>query len=163
MISDSGITDPYAYCFEPIVRLTDLIVSGLLPYTGAPISVTLNNPSSDAKLGALILGLSTDIGATQYGASVGIIDYSVKSTDVFGNIAIVERSYSKRGDFTVWVPNTLIDTLQINLANFRATPILYLGSDQYTSTAIYGFFKDFSVAIAYPTVSVCTINIEGLT
>ncbi|MFY8164319.1 MAG: hypothetical protein ACOVKC_08795 [Brevundimonas sp.] len=163
MIDSVGIDNPWSYCFEPITYLSDLILGGLLPYANATIAVTINQPSGTALCGGLILGLSKDIGSTEYGASVGIQDYSVKAVDVFGNTSITQRAFSKRGDFTVWVPNTLTDILQTTLAGFRATPILYIGSDNFASTAIYGFFKDFTLAIAYPNVSIFTVSIEGLT
>jgi hypothetical protein len=163
MISDNGINDPYAYSFEPIERLSDLVVTGLPPYANAIITVTMSIGTGNALCGALILGLSRDVGSTQYGASVGITDYSTKTQDVFGNYQITKRAFSKRADFTVWVPGSLVDKLELILAGYRATPILYVGSDGYTSTAVYGFFKDFAVTISYPTVSVCTISVEGLT
>lgn len=113
--------------------------------------------------GAVIVGLSREIGGTAFGASLGITDFSIKQADDFGNLTVVERAYSKTGDFTVFVANTFVDTLQDLLARLRATPALYIGSDSFASSAIYGFFKEFSVAIPYPDFSVCTIQIEGLT
>ena len=55
-----------------------------------------------------------------------------------------------------------VDRLQNILAGYRATPILYIGTDEFGSTAILGFYKDFSIAISYFAYSVCTIEIEGL-
>lgn len=113
--------------------------------------------------GAVIIGLSRAIGGTAYGAALGITDFSIKQADDFGNLTVVERAYQKTGDFTVFVQNTYIDTLQDMLAGLRATPALYIGAAAFGSSAIYGFFKQFSVAIQYRDVSVLTIQIEGLT
>lgn len=113
--------------------------------------------------GAIVVGLSRGVGDTQFGASLGITDFSVKQSDDFGNLTVVERPYRKTGDFSVIVQNTYVDTLQDLLAKFRAIPILYLGSDLYGSAAIYGFYKQFATVIAYPDISICTIQIEGLT
>ena len=106
-------------------------------------------------------GLSREIGGVQYGASVGITDYSVKSQDAFGNYVITQRAFSKRATFNVMVENGLIDELQTLLADLRATPAIYVGSDGYVSTMIYGFYKDFSTVISYPTLSVLSIELEG--
>jgi len=163
LVSPSGIQDWYDYFFEPIVRVTDFAITTLLPYADSSISITLDDNGGTVLLGELVLGLSRDIGFTQYGASVGIQDYSVKQTDAFGNAEIVERAYAKRGEFTVWVEPASVDELEFMLAGYRAAPALYLGSDSYTSTFIYGFYKAFDVVLTYPTFSICTISVEGLT
>lgn len=114
-------------------------------------------------LGALVVGQSRSIGGTQYGAALSITDFSIKQADDFGNLTVVERAYSKTGDFTVFVPNTFVNTLDDLLTKYRATPILYIGSDAFSSSAIYGFYKEFSIVIQYMDTSVTTIQIEGLT
>jgi len=163
VISDSGIQDAYAYCFEPIIRKTDLAVTNLPPYSNASIAVTLADAGATVKCGECVVGLSRNVGDTQYGATVGIQDYSIKSADAFGNFTITQRAFAKRADFIVWVAGGSVDALQTFLASLRATPIVYVGIDTYGATIVYGFFKDFSIAIAYPTESICTIQIEGLT
>lgn len=162
LVSDSGVQDWYAYFFEPIVRISDLTVSDLPPYADASVAVTLSDSGATVACGECVLGLSKEIGDTQYGARVGIQDYSIKTTDDFGNFTILERAYARRADFTVFVAAGFVDALQTLLASLRATPIVYVGSDEYASTIVFGFFKDFSIAIAYPGVSVCNIEIEGL-
>lgn len=163
LVSTSGIQDWYAYFFETIVRKSDLALTDLPSYSNTSISVTISAPSGTALCGGLIFGNSRDIGGTQYGVKVGITDYSTKTQDAFGNYTITRRAYRKTGEFSLDVNSGFVDQLQATLANFRATPILYIGSDDYASTLIYGFYKDFSISIAYPTMSLCSITIEGLT
>lgn len=163
MVSASGITDWYAYFFEPITRITDYVFTELPPYLGADIDVTLSDAGGTVLCGACVIGLSREIGGTQCGAQIGIQDYSIKQQDAFGNYTILERAYNKRAVFQVIVENNLIDELQIILAGYRATAAVYIGSDDYASTMIYGYYKDFSVVISYPTVSILSIELEGLT
>lgn len=161
--SDSGITDWYAYFFEPIVRATDALFSNLPPYADAQIDITLTDTGSAVLCGAALLGLAREIGGVQYGASVGIQDYSVKQQNDFGDYTILERAFSKRGVWAVYVDNGVVDELAKILAEYRATPTLYIGSEDFTSTYIYGFYKDFSIVISYPTESICNLELEGLT
>ena len=163
MVSPSGITDWYAYFFEPITRITDYVFTELPPYLSADVEVTLANAGNTVLCGACVLGLSREIGGTQYGAQTGIQDYSIKQKDAFGNYSILERAYNKRASFQIMVANSMIDELQTILAGFRATPVVYVGTDLYASTMVYGFYKDFSVVISYPTVSILSIELEGLT
>lgn len=163
LVSDSGIIDWYAYFFEPISRKTDLIVTGLPPYADAEITVTLSDPGSPVRVGTLVIGLGKEIGDTAMGASIGIQDYSRKEQNPFGDFILVERAYSKRATFTVWVPRGFTDELQRLLASYRAVPIVYVGSQEFGSTVIFGFYRDFSVSIDYPTHSICSLEIVGLT
>jgi len=162
LVRTSGIQDWYAYFFEPVVRVVDFSVSNLYPYANSTIGITLTDSGSTVLLGECVLGLSRDLGFTQYGASVGIQDYSIKQADVWGNYTITQRAFSKRTDLTVWIDPEIVDEVEALLASYRATPVVYLGSDSYASTLVYGFYKDFSIDIAYPTFSVCTLSVEGL-
>lgn len=163
MISDNAIADWYAWFFEPIEFLADMVLLDLPPYAGATITITLTHTGYTVTCGACVLGLSKEIGDTKPGASVGITDYSVKSVDAFGNYTILERAFSRRASFTVQVLKTQVDKLQTLLASYRAIPVVYVGDDSLTSSVVYGFYKDFSVAIEFPPYSVCTLELEGLT
>lgn len=163
LVSTLGIVDWYEYFFEPITKITDISISDLPAYTNMVITVVIENTGSIAKCGECVVGLERVLGTTQMGASVGIVDYSVKQTDDFGNFTVLERAFSKRADITVWVDNSVVDDVVKTLTLYRATPIVYIGSNKYSSTIIYGFYREFETVISYPTVSVLNIELESLT
>lgn len=164
LLTSIAIDDPYEYFFAETNALSpDAIVSDLPAYSETIVEIILNAPSDIAACGALLLGQATKIGATQYGAKIGITDYSKKEQDQFGNYNIVQRPYRKTADFQIMVDNSIVDQLQITLAQYRSRPVLYIGSDHFSSTAIYGFYRGFDITISYPTASLCSINLEGLT
>ncbi len=163
LVSPSGITDWYAYFFEPIVRKTELSISEMPPYSGAAIQITVIDTGNTAAIGEAIVGLSRSLGSTQYGAKVGIRDYSVKTQDAFGNYTILERAFSRRGTFSLWVDAALISELQSLFSGYRATAVAWIASDEIDATIIYGFYRDFDIDIAYPDVAICSLEIEGLT
>ena len=80
-----------------------------------------------------------------------------------GNYTILPRAFNKYANESFYVQNSLVDYLQSRLSKYRATPIVYVGNTAFGATIIYGFYKDFNIAIAYPTQSLCTMNLEGLT
>lgn len=160
---DSGIIDFWDYFFDPIERIADLIVSDLPMYADATVTVTLDDLGQTVLCGVCYFGLGREVGSTLHGARVGIQDYSIKSSDEYGNTAVTERAFSKRATYDVWVDNLFIDKLQNILAGYRAVPVVYKATSEYASTWQYGFYKDFGVTIAYEDVSVCAIEIEGLT
>lgn len=159
----SGIQDWWSYFFEPVARRTDFKATDLPPYTNAEVTVELDDSGSDVACGELVIGLSRTVGVTVLGPSVGIQDFSIKTQDEFGNYTILERTFSQRGTFDFYLDNSLIDELVRLLSTYRATPVVYIGTETYDSTLIYGFYKDFSVVIAYFNTSLCSLEIEGLT
>jgi hypothetical protein len=163
LIDDSGITDYYEYFFEEVTRVPNYSVQDLPLYANTQVSVILQDEGATVLCGALVVGLSRTFGSTQLGASLGIQDYSVKITDDFGNRTILERSFNDTQSIQVFVENANLDYLKKLLAEFRATPIVYIGSDSYGSMIIYGFYKDFSFVITYTDHSILNIEIEGLT
>jgi len=158
-----GIDNWFSYYFEPIIRKRDFVEIDMPSYSAPIIDIWIINTGSTATCGACIIGQKLDVGLTQLGLRTGIQDYSIKTQDDFGNYNVLERAFSKKADFTIWIYNTRISAVQDTLSDYRATPIVYIGSEHLTNTIIYGFYKDFSIDIAYPTVSICTATIEGLT
>ncbi len=164
-LNNNGIINNwYNYYFDPISRKTSLIVTDLPSYGSAVIEITITNTGSTAICSTCVVGKIGYIGeGINLGASVGIQDYSRKERNDFGDYTIVQRNWSKKASFSMAVLNTQIDSLQDLLVSLRTTPCVWIGDDNYTSTAVYGFYKDFSIVINYHTVSDCNLEIEGLT
>lgn len=162
LVSTEGIYDPYTYFFSPLVYLTDIVMTDLPIYALANYRVIISKTGT-AKCGTLLIGKLIDVGGTEYGMQIGITDYSVKSAlNEFGDFTITERAYSKNMTLSTYVENTNVNSLinQFNL--YRATPLVWLGSDSFSSSFIYGFYKDYGVIVQYVTHSKINFEIEGL-
>lgn len=165
LTSDSGVNTWYDYFTEEIVSVGDLVLTDLPPVNTATVEVIISATGGGAvSAGALILGQTRELGlGAFYGAEGGIIDYSRKTTDDFGNTSLVERSFAKRHSFKSMLDNGEIDAVFTMLAQYRATPVVWVGTDIYEMTWLYGWARDWSIAISYPTQSLLTLEIEGLT
>lgn len=154
----------YDYFYTESFRTTELIVRDIPPITGSTYTITVTNSSGDASLGTFVYGNFSEIGGTQYGATVGITDYSKKEVDEFGTSTLVKRAFSKKVDLRIYVNNDSVDAVCSKLNNIRATNCLWAGSTGvYESLTVFGFYKDYSIDISYPTYSVLSVQIEGLT
>ena len=162
MVSDSGITSWYEYFFTAIVRKTQLAVLGLPPYSAAVITITLTD-SVSASCGFMTIGTYDTIGDSQYGASFGIIDYSTKATDASGNVTVTAGNFSDRADVDVIIETGRFAQVKTVLTAVRSTPSVWITEEDTEGTIIYGFFKEFDIIMTNPTVSLCTLQIEGLT
>lgn len=162
MIDDSIVTDWFGYFFEPIRPKDYVLLTDLPVYGEATITITLSKPSGDVSCGMCIVGQQSDIGGTLRSPSLGINDYSKKTIDDFGNTTLVERSFSKRMSAKLVLNNTDVDRVHAVLSAVRAVPVVWIGSSNYSSMLVFGFFRDFEIDIAYLTFSYCTLNIEGM-
>lgn len=164
LVSDEGVLDYYEYFFSPVEFLTEFYRNDLPPYAEAVWHVTLfSTAGEEVAFGELILGQAITLGNTQWGPRLGIDDYSLKATDDFGVATVVERGYARTGEFTLILTPAQVSPTYNRLAALRATPVLYVGDPDYGVTLIYGFYQDFTVEIAGPTHSYCTLSIKGLT
>lgn len=161
LTSSTGITGWYAWLFEPIQRQTDRVLTNLPNVLNPTIRVTLTGGGTVA-IGGLIVGSARKIGDTEWGAKVGITDYSRVEADEFGNYAIVKRDYNKRGDYTVWVARIDTDFVFNLLAQYRATPVVVVAASAYSSTFMFGLLKDWSIALSYPQHSILSLEFQGI-
>lgn len=162
MQAPPSIGDYYEYFFEAIKTKNTLIVN-LPSYRLAALRVLVSG-TGVVGVGVLSIGAVQVIGmGVNYGAKVGIQDYSIKTKNAYGDYQITERAFNKRASFEMWVERGEVDALQTLLSSVRAKPCVWIGSGLYDSTIIYGFYKDFDIAIQYHDLSLFTLTLEGLT
>lgn len=119
--------------------------------------------TSELAVGVLLLGQAKAIGDTRYGASVGIRDYSRKEANDYGDIVLTKRSFARTARFPVLVSNAEKARTAALLESLRATPTLWMDMTGDELLTVFGFYRDWSILVSYPTVSECELEIEGLT
>lgn len=165
LIDNRNIDDWYTYFFEEQVQRQEAQFLNIPPYIGADVQVTVSTATGDTvELGQLVLGFLSELGLTSYGTSISIEDFSRKEVDAFGNFIVVERAYAQLADFDVRFPTANARKIQRTLAAYRATPIVYVGSEDVSyGTTIYGFYRRFDLTLETPSYSFGAIEVEGLT
>lgn len=162
LLDDTGIADWYAYFFNPIVSATEAVFTDLPAYVGAGIGITVSAGGNDTAIGEAVLGTVADLGITLADFELGIEDFSSKERDEFGRFTIVERRFAKLANYDVVLANNQVNATFRALASVRATPVVYIGSDQKTETVVLGFYRYFSVLRTGPFTSEMTLEVEGL-
>ena len=151
------------YFFSEIDSLTSAVRVDLPLYSDATITITATSPSSDVKIGELVFGPSVNIGLTQYGTSVGIVDFSTKEKDIFGDPIIVERDYADRVDYDILVESAKTASVKKMLSNYRATPLVFIGKEDRYETVVYGFYKRLDMVLQDFAYSSMVLEVEELT
>ena len=152
----------YAWAFEPIVRVTDILITNLPPYINADIAVTLTDTGNTVLCGNLVLGKIRDLGGTQYGMSMRIDDFSVKDQNQFGIFTVIEGAYSRRLDSTVYVDNGAVDAVFNLLAAHRAIPAVFVGAGEIGSSILFGYATSYNIVVEFFSTSLMKIEVEGL-
>lgn len=161
-VTNDDVHDWYSYFFSDVQVVEDFVMLNIPAGSYGSIDITISKPDGIAKAAELIIGKMADLGTALFGTSVGIIDYSRKDRDEFGNPEVIERGYSKRAEFDVSVPTPRLGFVQRTLAKYRAKPIVWIGAETHDTTIIYGYYREFNLVISNVAVSDCSISVEGL-
>jgi hypothetical protein len=165
LLDSDEIFDWFSYFFEETTFVQTMLFTGIPPYRGSTVEVTVTEATGEtANLGQLVFGYQVDLGLTTYGTAISIQDFSRKETDAFGNFIVVERAFSNLIDFDVRLPTQTAGRVRRTLAEYRATPIVYIGNeDPSYGTIAYGFYRNFDITLDTPSYSFAAIEVEGLT
>jgi hypothetical protein len=111
----------------------------------------------------MVVGQTLATGISLEGAEAGIVDYSRKEVDQWGNYSLVARAFVKKMTVQAVVDTVDVDRTQRLLEDYRATPTVWIAHGDFVSLGLFGFFRNFTTAFSYPTETVISFDLEGLT
>lgn len=159
----AGIDTWYNWFFLPTSRKTELALTELPKYASPTVELIISDTSgATVGVGLVVMGQADLVGYVQFSPQLGIVDYSKKTTDANGNVTITPGAFAKRVVLNALLDKDYVDRCSRLLAGYRATPVLYVCDEAYASMAVFGFYKNFTTTIAYPDVSLCALELEGL-
>jgi hypothetical protein len=152
----------WSWFFGTRLQATQAIFDDIPPYSDGVFTIEITG-GSDLSVGVILLGQQQLFGlGIKYGARIGIQDYSRKETNDFGETVLIKRAFAKRANVSLFLDKSEVDPLQNELSRIRATPCLWVLSNEYESTTVFGFYKNFDILINYPEHADCDLEIEGL-
>lgn len=163
--STNEVTDYFSYFFSPLLSLEDLNTAIFLDLPSKPtatITVYVSSGLGLVEIGEVVYGIQSVIGRTNYGTSIGIKSYSRKDVDEFGKVTVVKRKNSKYAEYDVDIDNVNLASVQRIFADIDSVPCVFIGNPDLEELIVYGFYNDFKATISFPTVSKCTLRVEGL-
>lgn len=165
LLDTTSIIDWYTYFFDPAdTKERELLVLDLPSYSSATITITITDTGNTVEVGQIVMGNLISLGRTGYGTTVGIEDYSRKERDAFGNAVIIERAFAQKADYEVEITTQDTRRVQRFLSEYRAKPVVWIGNqDTSYGLIVYGFYTQFSINLATPSISYTTLEVEGLT
>lgn len=158
----SGINDFYDWHFEGPIVSTRGVLLDLPPYTDAEITITLTDAGNTAEVGEIVLGVVKTIGTTVYGTQLTGDDFSIKTTDSFGQTELQVGSFVEGVDYQVAVPANKTAAMKNTLKSIRAVPTVYIGSSDKAETIIYGFWEQYRPVLSTPGRTELVLNVQEL-
>ena len=161
----TNVVDYYTYFFAPLMDLGDIDSAIFLDLPNKPtatITVYVSSGVGLVEVGEVVYGVQSIVGRTNYGTAIGITSYSRKDTDEFGKVTVVKRKNSKYADYDIDIDNTNLAFVQRLFQDIDSVPCVFIGNPEMEELIVYGFYKDFKATISFPTVSKCTLRVEGL-
>jgi len=160
---NEGITDYYSYFFNTIAdRKTTAAFLDMPRYPTATITVTISSGSALAEVGEVVYGMKTIVGRTNYNTAIGIKSFSRKEVDEFGNVTVIKRRNSKYCEYDIDIDNYKLNEIQRFFSDIDSVPCVFIGNESMDELVVYGFYSEFKATIAFPTVSKCSLRVEGL-
>ena len=163
--NNSDVVDYFTYFFAPIISSkasTTALFLDLPINPTATISVTISSGTGLVEVGEVVYGVQTTIGRTNYGTSFGIKSFSRKEVDEFGNVTVVKRKNSKYAEYDIDIDNNILSSVLQLFSDIDSVPCVFIGNSEMDVLIVYGFYIDFKTTISFPTVSKCTLRVEGL-
>ena len=138
----------YGFFYDPLITRDDAAFMDIPPYATSSLTITITATGGTAGCGVCVLGQASYIGATQWGLSRGINDFSRIAEDQWGGLVLTPGNYSKQMTAEVYVPAGYESQAIHLLTGIRATPVMFVASEDYDSAVVYGVLgRNWSVPI----------------
>lgn len=153
----------YTWLFSGVQRESEALFLDL-PYLGAGTTYQIAiSGSGTVEVGQIIYGVVSRLGVTRWGGGIGILDFSRKERDAYGNALILERRFARLASFPIGMASTLARRTQRKLEKFRAKPVVWVGDERAEfGMIVYGFYRDYTHVLEFEGWSRAIIEVEGL-
>lgn len=160
----SIVTSVYDWMYGEYTQRLNVVLTDLPgQYPSAEITVTVNSTSGGA-IGVLAAGRVHALGATEYGAGAGIINWGKVSDDGFGNREWLEGEWANRVTLPIVANRSDMARLHRQLAKVRSTPCIYIGCSlaEFEPLVCYGVYRDLYITVPYYSVVQMNLEIDGM-
>ena len=161
MLDNSSVNGWYSWLFSPITRKSVIVLLDLPAYPSATITVDIYRDGETIEVGEIVVGVTREIGATQWGYTVGLEDYSTK--DVEDGVVTLEPGVtSDTGSFELLVPHSRKNYVRNILRANRGKGIVFIGVEDFEETISYAFLQGFDMSVSNRQYAYCSIEYEEL-
>ena len=163
-LDSSIVTSVYDWMYGEYTQRLNVVLTDLPgQYPSGEITVTVNS-TSGGSIGVLTAGRVHALGATEYGAGAGIINWGKVTDDGFGNREWLEGEWANRVTLPIVANRSDMARLHRQLAAVRSTPCVYIGCSlvEFEPLVCYGVYRDLYITVPYYSAVQMNLEIDGL-
>ena len=157
----------YEWFFTDFAQKTDVLLSDLPnQFHGLEVTITLTADSGSVSVGVCLFGKAITLGDSKMGAGVGIISYTKKIDDGFGNITVFrpKNPNANRMSLQIMLPKERFSQVFNTLKSLDGILCVYSGAGQdgFEPFNALGFYKDFFITVEYFNHYLVALEVEGV-
>lgn len=152
----------YDFFYEEPIRTGDVAFTDIPPYPGSTLTLTITNPGGNVAIGCCFVGKARLLGQTKWDLTGGVLSYSSRFEDQFGNVTLIKRNKAKRLNFEVYIEPGFESEAYRLLDEYTDVEVVVIGSKRHSMTFAYGFLGQWSVPVTN-SYKPATIEFKGLT
>lgn len=151
----------YAWTFEQRAPRSRLVVQDLPARPRATLRVDFEITASAGYIGTLAFGRAYVLGeGVQYGARVGVQDFSRKERNEYGEMELIRRGNAKTMSLQISVDNKKLDSTDMLLSSLTGTPCLWIGTSRFSALSLWGVFTNWNYTVAYYDQTDLSVEVE---
>lgn len=165
VMDGTSIHTVYEWFFEDRIQRANLVLTDLPGhFHSCEIEIEITG-AGEVQCGVCQVGRAFTIGDALFESGAGILDFSIKEADEFGNFDVTERSFAVTNDWQVRTLRRDFNRVFATLASLRSIPCVWIATDHpdYEPMVLYGYFLDFYIAVSNAKYHHCTLQLQGLT
>jgi hypothetical protein len=162
------VFDWYDYFFSPFSTKPSVALFDLPPHSSAVITVTITAASGNVECGACVMGSQVNIGVVQHDAVSDVLNFSTVTRDFAGGTnTLVQRRNVPKTQQQLLIDKTQVNAARVLRDSLNAIPAVWSGIDDDTdgyfdALLILGFYKVFSINLAFPDQALITLELEEI-
>lgn len=135
--------------------------------TTAKIKIRVHkNTDNYASLSAMVGGKASDVGATQYGVEVGLIDYTEKETDKYGITTLKKRDAKETMVLNMKSPAKHSQLIKREVKEHLGMSLMFIADPSvdtlFENLIIFGYILDYKMYLNNGVTSESTMHIEEI-
>lgn len=168
-LNNRVVTGYYDYCYAPFSNIKAIGLIDLPPISTGVITITLTSPTGTVKVGGLAIGTQTYMGALQFGAKLGSLNWStIERSEIDGSVTLFPRPNKPKLIGQLFAEAKHTEKIEQLKQDLDAVPAVFFGLDdnktdpRYTSLIISGLLRQLEQSLDYQTSNLLDVEIEEI-
>ena len=167
-LSTRIVNNYYDYAYAEFGNMQAIAKFDLPPAANGVISVSLTSATGSVKCGGVFIGSSTYLGALQYGARIGSLNFSTIERAFDGTATLMPRKSKPTVTGKLFSPASITNKILAVKDAINGVPAVFSGLDdlgtdpRFDALLISGLLRNLEPTLDYPTTNIIDFELEEI-